>query len=50
MSYYREIRIDELTKWLIENGVDGYTETTAEELAQRLLDRFDILTFSNTQA
>lgn len=50
MSYLRPIRKDELTTWLLENGPEdaGYWDVDAPALAQKLIDKFDILTYSNT--
>lgn len=44
MSYYREVVEQELVKWLVEN-LDA---DTPEELAKRLIERFDVLTTSNS--
>lgn len=41
MSYIRLVRLEELSKWLQENGL---TEPEAEDLADRLIERYDILT------
>lgn len=53
MSYLRSIRVDELRKWLLEKGYAeaeaGYGHVTADELAQALVDKFDILVVSTTQ-
>lgn len=47
MSYYREVRLDELTAWLLEKGFaeekSGYGHVSAEELATAILDRFDVM-------
>lgn len=45
MSYVRPIRVDELIKWIKDNG---YDEVSAETLAQALVDTFDIITTSMT--
>lgn len=53
MSYYRAIKVVELTKWLLENGLaeeqSGFGHVSAEDLAQKLVDKFDIMTYSQTQ-
>lgn len=52
MSYLRPIRLEELTDWLLENGLAeeeaGYGHVDAATLAQKLIDKFDILTYSKT--
>lgn len=52
MSYYREVRQDELVAWLLDKGYaeeeSGYGHASAEELASALLARFDVLGHSNT--
>lgn len=50
MSYYREIRHDELVEWLTDNVLRSFTEDdmTMDELATTLLNKFDILGSSNT--
>ena len=49
MSYYREIRIDELVTWLLEkNPVVRLTDSEALQLATALLNKFDILGSSQT--
>lgn len=49
MSYYRELRLDELVTWLLEkNPVVRLTDAEALQLATALLDKFDMLTHSKT--
>lgn len=52
MSYYREAAKEELVKWLLDEGLAedkaGYGHASADELADKLLARFDILTTSNS--
>lgn len=48
MAYYREMRVDEISAWLLENQVVELTELEAVELAEAILDRFDIMGPSNT--
>lgn len=54
MSYYREVRRDELVAWLLEKGYaeerPGYGHVDAETLADALIARFDVLTTSDTPA
>lgn len=45
MSYLREVRVEELIDWLDRND---YHQIDSTDLAQRLVDRFDILTTSHT--
>lgn len=50
MAYLRPVREDELVEWLLANGFaeaeSGFGHVSAEELAQKLIDRFDVLTMS----
>lgn len=52
MSYFRPVREEELISWLLENGLaeeeSGFGHVSAEELAQKLIDRFDVLTLSKS--
>ena len=50
MSYYREIRHDELVAWLLDRAYtnNGAVEIGVGTLATDLLERFDILGTSNT--
>lgn len=49
MSYYREIRLDELVTWLLEkDSVIKLNDNEALRLASALLDKFDIMGSSNT--
>lgn len=52
MSYYREIRLDELTAWLLDKGFaeerSGYGHVSAEELALAILEKFDVMGSANT--
>lgn len=52
MSYYRETRKDELVAWLLEKGYaeeeSGFGHVSADELAEALIQRFDVLTTSDT--
>lgn len=43
MSYIRPVRIDELVQFLTDYGVAA---SNAQELAEGLIDRFDIITES----
>lgn len=53
MSYYREVKKNELVAWLLDNGLaepqPGYGHVDADTLADKLLTKFDILMHSNTQ-
>lgn len=44
MSYLRTIRIEELIDWL---NLNEYDSLEVDDLAQRLVDKFDILIVSN---
>lgn len=52
MSYYREVRHDELVAWLLEKGfaeeTTGFGHVSAADLATAILDRFDVMGPSNT--
>lgn len=49
MSYYREIRLDELVTWLLEkNSVVKLTDNEALQLATALLEKFDVMGASKT--
>ena len=52
MSYYRPIRKDELAAWLLQKGYaeaeSGYGHVSADELAEALIERFDVLFTSNS--
>lgn len=47
MSYYRPARRDEVIAWLLDNGFaeeqSGYGHVSAEELADALLARFELV-------
>lgn len=51
MSYLRPIRQEELVEWLLEKGYaeerPGFGHVDAEELAQELIRKFEILHYSN---
>lgn len=49
MTYLRPIRLEELVKYFKANGLDG-EDGFVEELAQKMVDKFDILTYSMEQA
>lgn len=52
MSYVREVRKDELVKWLLDMGYaeekSGFGHVSAEILAEALMARFDIITESSS--
>jgi hypothetical protein len=50
MSYYREIRLDELVAWLQSRDYtnNGLVEVDITVLADDLFNRFDILSSSDT--
>lgn len=49
MSYYREIRLDELVTWLLEkNSVVKLNDQEALALATAILDKYDVLGSSLT--
>ncbi len=41
--YLRPVRLSELAQWLLDNEFDTMN---ADTLAQKLIDKFDILTYS----
>lgn len=43
MSYLREVKIEELIDWL---NINEYDVLEVDDLAQRLVDKFDILIYS----
>lgn len=45
MSYVRPVRLSELVDWLFGEGVDD-ENTDVEALAQAMINKFDILTYS----
>lgn len=51
--YLRPIKVEELQKWLLDKGFaeekPGYGHVDAEELAQALINDFDVLTYSAVQ-
>lgn len=53
MSYLRNVRVEELSEWLLQKGYAeesaGFGHVSADELAQALIDKFDILVTSATQ-
>lgn len=49
MSYYREIRLDELITWLLDkNPVVVLTDQEALQLASAILEKFDVMGTSQT--
>lgn len=49
MSYYREIRLDELVTWLLEkNPVVRLNDAEALQLASAILEKYDVMGTSTT--
>lgn len=52
MAYYRPIRIDELTPWILEQvkkeNLISDNQIDAKALATALLNKFDVLGYSQT--
>lgn len=49
MSYYREIRLDELVTWLLEkNSAVKLNDNEALQLATAILEKFDVMGTSTT--
>lgn len=49
--YLRPVRQEEMVEWLLENGFaeeqSGFGHVSAEELAQELIKKFEILHYSH---
>lgn len=52
MSYYRPVRVEELVAWLLAKGYaeesSGYGHVSAQDLAEALTEKYDMLFESNT--
>lgn len=44
MSYYRPVRLSELIAWLVDQA--GVDPEVASDLAQKLVDRYDLMTYA----